>query len=124
MNIRAPWALPPTVLPSADDEWQNVGRPGPKRSWARQASAAPPPPDPSPVVVVVVEWLYYSERIIIDERADLSELFSLIFVGKMCVFVSRPMKKEPPEDDHQKFPKLEQKSSPKQVPRRMNPAHR
>ena len=36
-------------------------------------------------------WLYYSERIIIDERADLID-FSLIFVGKMCVFVSRPMK--------------------------------
>ena len=42
--------------------------------------------------VVVVEWLYYSERIIIDEGADLSEFFSLIFVSKMCVFVSRPMK--------------------------------
>ena len=44
------------------------------------------------VDVVVVEWLYYSKRIIIDKRADLSEFFSLIFVGKMCVFVSRPMK--------------------------------
>ena len=33
-------------------------------------------------VVVVVEWLYYSKRIIIDKRADLSEFFSLIFVGK------------------------------------------
>ena len=44
-------------------------------------------------VVVVVEWLYYSKRIIIVRWADLSEFFfSLIFVGKMCVFVSRPMK--------------------------------
>ena len=41
--------------------------------------------------VVVLEWLYYSKRIIIDKRADLSDLFSFIFVGKMCVFVSRPM---------------------------------
>ena len=41
------------------------------------------------VVVVVVEWLYYSERIIIFRWADLSDFF---FVGKMCVFVSRPMK--------------------------------
>ena len=41
---------------------------------------------------VVVEWLYYSKRIIIVRWADLSDFFSLIFVGKMCVFVSRPMK--------------------------------
>ena len=41
---------------------------------------------------VVVGWLYYSKRIIIVRGADLSEFFSLIFVGKMCVFVSRPMK--------------------------------
>ena len=44
------------------------------------------------VVVVVVEWLYYSTRIIIVRWAGLGEFFSLIFVGKMCVFVSRPMK--------------------------------
>ena len=43
--------------------------------------------------VVVVEWLYYSKRIIIVRWADLSGFFfSFIFVGKMCVFVSRPMK--------------------------------
>ena len=42
-------------------------------------------------VVVVVEWLYYSKRIIIVRWADLSDFFSLIFVGKMCVYVSRPM---------------------------------
>ena len=47
---------------------------------------------PRSVVVVVVEWLYYSKRIIIDKGTDLSDFFSLIFVGKMCVFVSRPMK--------------------------------
>ena len=41
---------------------------------------------------VVVKWLYYSKRTTTVRRADLSELFSLIFVGKMCVFVSRPMK--------------------------------
>ena len=35
---------------------------------------------------------YYSERIIIVRWADLSDFFSFIFVGKMCVFVSRPMK--------------------------------
>ena len=43
-------------------------------------------------VLCVVEWSYYSERIIIVRWADLSDLFSFIFVGKMCVFVSRPMK--------------------------------
>ena len=40
----------------------------------------------------LVEWLNYSKRIIIGKKADLSEFFSLTFVGKMCVFVSRPMK--------------------------------
>ena len=35
----------------------------------------------------------FSKRIIIVREADLSEsCFSLILVGKMCVFVSRPMK--------------------------------
>ena len=34
----------------------------------------------------------YSKRIIIVRLAALSEVFSLIFVGKMCNFVSRPMK--------------------------------
>ena len=43
-------------------------------------------------VVVFLEWLYYSKRIIIVRWADLSDFFSLIFVGKMCIFVSRPMK--------------------------------
>ena len=33
-----------------------------------------------------------STRTIIVRWADLSDFFSLIFVGKMCVFVSRPMK--------------------------------
>ena len=42
--------------------------------------------------VVVVEWLYYSKRIIIVIGADLSEFFSSMFVGKMCIFVSRPKK--------------------------------
>ena len=32
-------------------------------------------------LVVVVEWLYYSKRIIIVRWADLSDFFSLIFVG-------------------------------------------
>ena len=44
------------------------------------------------VVVVVVEWLSYSKTIIIDKKADLSDCFSFIFVGKICVVVSRPMK--------------------------------
>ena len=39
----------------------------------------------------VVEWLYYSKRTNIVRSADLSD-FSFIFVGKMRVFVSRPMK--------------------------------
>ena len=47
------------------------------------------------VVVVVffwcVEWLYFSNRIIVVRWADLSD-FLLIFVRKMCVFVSRPIK--------------------------------
>ena len=43
-------------------------------------------------VDVDVEWLYYCKRIIIVIWADFSDIFSLIFVGKMCVFVSRPMK--------------------------------
>ena len=43
-------------------------------------------------LLVVVEWLYYSKRIIIVRRADLIDFFSSIFVGKMCIFVSRPMK--------------------------------
>ena len=44
------------------------------------------------IVAVVVEWLYSFRRIIIDKRADLSDFFPLILVGKMCVFVSRPVK--------------------------------
>ena len=36
--------------------------------------------------------VFYSKRIIILRSADLSDFVSLIFVGKMCVFVSRPMK--------------------------------
>ena len=31
------------------------------------------------------DWLYYSKRIIVVRSADLSEFFSLIFVGEMCV---------------------------------------
>ena len=43
------------------------------------------------VVVVVSEWLIF-QRIIVVQGADLSKKKkSLIFVGKMCVFVSRPM---------------------------------
>ena len=42
-------------------------------------------------VVVVVEWLYFFKKKF-EKKADLSEFFSLMFVGKMCVFVSRPMK--------------------------------
>ena len=39
----------------------------------------------------VVEWLYYSARIITVQGADLGD-YSLIFVCKMCFFVSCPMK--------------------------------
>ena len=35
---------------------------------------------------VVVEWFFYCKRIIIVRWADLSDFFSLIFVGK-CVFL-------------------------------------
>ena len=38
------------------------------------------------VVDVDVEWLYYSKRIIIVRWADLSDFFSSIFVGNMCIF--------------------------------------
>ena len=48
--------------------------------------------EPDPPEDDIVEWLYYSKRIIIVRWADLSVFFSFIFVGKMCVFVSRPMK--------------------------------
>ena len=41
-------------------------------------------------VVVVVEWLYYSKRLIMDKRADLGDFFVDF---RMCVFVSRPMKR-------------------------------
>ena len=36
--------------------------------------------------------VFYSKRIIIVRWADLSDFFSFIFVGKMCAFVSCPMK--------------------------------
>ena len=55
----------------------------PQKKWARLSQTP---------VVVVVEWLYYSKRIIIVRWADLSDFFSFIFVGKMCVCVSRPTK--------------------------------
>ena len=43
-------------------------------------------------VLLCVEWFFYSKRIIIDKRADLTDFFVDFFVGKMRVFVSRPMK--------------------------------
>ena len=43
------------------------------------------------LVLVLVKLFFIVKRTIIDKRADLSD-FLLIFVGKMCVFVSRPMK--------------------------------
>ena len=39
-----------------------------------------------------IKWLYYSKRILLLDGLTLAIFFSLIFVGKMCVFVSRPMK--------------------------------
>ena len=36
--------------------------------------------------------VFYSNRIIVGRWADFIDFFSFIFVGKMCVFVSRPMK--------------------------------
>ena len=41
---------------------------------------------------IIVEWLCCSKRTIVVRWADLSDFFSLILVGKMCIFVSRPMK--------------------------------
>ena len=35
---------------------------------------------------IVVEWLYYSKRIIIDKRADLSDFFRR-FSSEKCVFL-------------------------------------
>ena len=43
------------------------------------------------VAIVVVEWLYYSERIIIDKRAE-PERFFVDFRWKNVCSVSRPMK--------------------------------
>ena len=43
-------------------------------------------------IAVVVEWFFDSKRTVIVRSADLIEFFSLIFVCKMCVLVSRPMK--------------------------------
>ena len=40
---------------------------------------------PKLAILPTVEWLYYSKTVIIVRGADLSEFFSLIFVGKMCV---------------------------------------
>ena len=42
--------------------------------------------------LVVVEWFVYSKTTIIVRKADDLSDFSLIFVGKMCAFASRPMK--------------------------------
>ena len=43
-------------------------------------------------VLFVVGWLIFLKEQSLSERLTLAKLFSLIFVGKMCVFVSRPMK--------------------------------
>ena len=40
-------------------------------------------------VVVVVWSIILKEKLLLEELT--SAIFSLIFVGKMCVFVSRPM---------------------------------
>ena len=44
------------------------------------------------MVVAIVEWLYYSKSIIFVRGLTLAIFFSLIFVGEVCVCVSRPMK--------------------------------
>ena len=45
------------------------------------------------VLLCIVEWLIIrlKKRIILVRGADLSEKMSWIFVGNMCVFVSRPI---------------------------------
>ena len=81
------------------DSWDWVGPPAWERAcfnspeWG--GGSSPVKTEPHQIVLLLllcVEWLYYSRKIIIVRWADLSDFFSLIFVGKMCVFVSRPMK--------------------------------
>ena len=42
-------------------------------------------------VVRVDEWDLLKEHFLLG-RLTLAKMFSLLFVGKMCVFISRPMK--------------------------------
>ena len=84
------------------DSWDWVGPP----AWVRACfnspewggGSSPVKTEPHQIVLLLlllccVEWLYYTKRIIIVRWADLSDVFfSSIFVGKKCIFVSRPMK--------------------------------
>ena len=81
------------------DSWDWVGPPAWERAcfnspeWGGGVLACQNGASPVCIVVVVVEWLKSSKRIIIVRWADLSDFFfSSIVVGKMCIFVSRPMK--------------------------------
>ena len=73
------------------DSWDWVGPPIWERAsfnspeWGGGSSPVKTGASPD-CIIVVVEWLYYSERM------TSANFFSLIFVCKMCVFVSRPMK--------------------------------
>ena len=65
--------------------------------WQNTWETSPPPPP--------VEWKNYSNGIIIDKEADQSDMVSLIFVGKTCVCVSRPIQRVSFPQEHGVLPK-------------------
>ena len=87
-------ARPPRLR--ASKEWKQEHRPLSRNcTWASSAPVESTAQQERPPLrgwsAAAVVWLYFSKRIIIVRWADLSD-FLFIFVGKMCVFVSRPMK--------------------------------
>ena len=81
------------------DSWDWVGLPAWGRAcfnspeWGGGSSPVKNGASPDCIVVVVVEWLYYfKKKLLLLDGLTLAIFFSFIFVGKMCVFVSRPMK--------------------------------
>ena len=68
------------------DSWDWVGPP----AWERACFNSPEWGGGSPDCIIVK--YFSSKTIIIVRLADFSDFFSSIFVGKMSIFVSRPMK--------------------------------
>ena len=68
-------------------------------SWGRacfnspewSGSSSPVKTEPPQIVLLLNGYIVLKEQIFV-RWADLIDFFSFIFVGKMCVFVSRPMK--------------------------------